>query len=96
MTPEQKEEMRKSFEEWFSNNPLPTNGTANQQGEIGYKQEALEWAFQAAYTPRPNLEMVARAIWTEEMQFMGKSETPLDYRKRLAQAAIDAIFNRKG
>ena len=40
--------MREMFEAWFKNQPLPTNGTVTPQGEVGYAQEALEWAFQAA------------------------------------------------
>jgi hypothetical protein len=40
--------MKELFEAWFKNQPLPTNGTVTPQGEVGYAQEALEWAFQAA------------------------------------------------
>jgi hypothetical protein len=79
------EEMREKFEAWYKNQILPCSPDFKY-----YTKEALEWAFQAAYTPRPSVEVVRQVICKE------LKVNPVTHSYVfLAKAVIDAIFNQQ-
>ena len=82
MNSEQQKQMREEFELAFP------------QLEEGITKDLYFRAFQAAYTPRPSVEVVARAIG---IVFVPNSVWNIEEGMKLtraAQAAIDAIFNK--
>jgi hypothetical protein len=89
-------EMRKSFEAWAVTALGGSYFTMSKGIEYDNHivQAALE-GFQAAYTPRPDVMVVAGAIRkaAKDEQVCLMSEIDAEH---IAQAAIDTIFNRKG
>jgi len=78
MNSEQQKQCRAEFEIWLNKTGLEL--TAHQ------RRIAIS-AFQAAYTPMPKVEVVAKAL--QKVQDLFDTEA-----RDLAQAAIDAIFNK--
>ncbi len=84
MNEEQKQKMREEFLQLRYN---------EQQATADFIAGA-EFGFQAAYVPRPDLEVVARAIAKEAIGAWYEEDDYIPYMEE-AKAAIDVIFNKE-
>ena len=88
---EQQQEMRKEFETWFERNKMLIIGDEIMELAISYH------ARQAAYRPKPDVEVVTRSICKADMVVpdelsLGSGKPRWMQYTRQAQAAINAIF----
>jgi hypothetical protein len=103
MTPEQQQAMRREFEAWADKEgySLIRCTYTNNRYDRQFTQCAWE-GYQAAYTPRPDLEVVARIFYNKIWEHLEGYEPydkqlPITKRhyKEAAQAVIKAIFKEQ-
>ena len=111
MNSEQQKQMRTEFEEWAVTMPVDKwhigadNIRKNQSNNYIDPKAFYAWkGFQAAYTPRPDLEVVVASLvryYKERIkrEFPNATCVPSDYHhgqeaRPLAEYLVDAIFNK--
>jgi hypothetical protein len=93
MNSEQQKQMRDSFEAKFSH--LTLTPDINDAAHYYFNNTNIAWqGFQAAYTPKPDVEVVARRVYNAKYPNHPRAEIPQSYLNEV-QNVINAIFKEQ-